>query len=136
MSAHAHYCGPKTHTVRPEIMTPLRHTMRLVNHEPGQPFPARQIPNDPLDVRPGRHHLRRDVYHLGPWFRLRQGLMRLVLVRLGHVASVCEGGDIELEEMTGLVVDQGDQRGDDEGDPARGTEGADGGKLVFLSAHG
>jgi hypothetical protein len=62
------------------------------------------------------HHLRRDIDDLRMGFAFTQLLVSQILVRLTEITSISDRGDVEVTQMTGLIVDERDEWGDDEGD--------------------
>ena len=75
-----------------------------------------QIPHDMFDSSTHTHHLRRDIYNLGMRFAFTQLLMGQILVRLTEITSISDSGNVEVAQMTGLIVDERDEWGYDEGD--------------------
>jgi len=103
----------------PEVMAPLRDAMRLVDGEPGHPE-APQPVDQPLAGQPlGRDEEQAQIAGVEPVPGL--GRLALAVHRIER-----GGGDAGPHQLADLIAHQGDQRRDDEGEPA----GDEGGKLV------
>lgn len=121
------------HFGRTHIMTPSTNAVRLIDDEPRKLLPLFQSSQNALDPATHGQHLRRHVHDLGIRNRAIQFRMRNVLVRLREISGIRNGGDVALDEVACLVVDEGDQWRHNKRHTSRLPLRTDGRKLVYDS---
>lgn len=111
-------------------MAPLADTVGFVNYKACKSLAADEVGQNRLDTPALVEHLGCDVDNLGPRVGFRQLVVSHVLVGLREVASVRNGRNTALDEVPRLVVDERNQRRDDECDTLGLASRADGGELI------
>lgn len=111
-------------------MAPRAHAVRFVNDKTSQTLSSEQIAEDSLDMAAHTEHLWRNVHNLSVGFRAGQLGMCLLLILGRHVTRVGNGRDATVDQVSRLIVDQRDERGDDKCYSPRFAAGANSRKLV------
>lgn len=107
-------------------MAPCAHAVRFVNDKPGKTVSADKVADDAFDSATLDEHFGRNIDDLGEWFRAPQQLLVCVLPILSNqVAGVRNGRNLLLDQVSRLVVDQRDERRNDNGDTFPLALGAD-----------
>jgi hypothetical protein len=98
-------------------VTHLADTVRFINDESRKPIAPMKIPHNMFDGPAHAHHFGCHIDHLGMRLRLAKLLVGEILVCLAEVTGVGDSRDIEIAQMSSLIIDEGDERRNDKGDP-------------------
>ena len=80
--------------------------MRFINDETRQSVSPIQVSHDVFDGPTHTHHLRRHVNDFCMGLAFTQLLVSQILVRLAEISGIGNSGDVEVTQMTRLIIDE------------------------------